>query len=133
MKRMALALVLVVPLVGCNARTPKTPVFEKVELERLLPLNAKGETTIHDPETISKLAAHFPELGSGKSSYIAGGWKAAYRLRFFPTEGGPHKVTVDSKGELWSEGNGDWRAQRGLKEFLDKLFVKEEDKRTAEF
>jgi hypothetical protein len=130
MKKIMLALAAAVPLFGCGDRNQETPVFEKVEIERLLPLNAKGKAAIRDRETITKLAAYLPELGRGKASNIAGGWKAAYRLTFVPAKGDPFKITVDSKGELWSEGNGDWRAKPGLKDFLDKLFSKEEDKRS---
>ena len=131
MKRIVLALAVVVPLFGCGNRSKETPVFDKVEIERLLPLDARAKTTIQDRETVAKLVEHFPEIGRGKSSDIAAGWKAAYRLRFVRSQGDAIKVTVDSKGELWSEGNGDWRAKPGMKDFLDKMFTEKADKRSA--
>jgi hypothetical protein len=132
MKRIIPALAVVVPLLGCGDQNKETPVFGKVEIERLLPLDAKGKTTIQDHETVAKLAVFFPEMGRGKSSDIAGGWVAAYRLKFIPIQGDPVTDSVDPDGEVWSEGNGrgDWRAKPGLKGFLNKLFSKEEDKRS---
>jgi hypothetical protein len=128
MRKLILALPAVVPLLGCAVRDEEKPVFDKVEIERLLPLDAKGKTTITDRERIAKLAAFFPERGRGKQSDVFGGWKAAYRLTFRPAKGDPIKIKVDSRGEAWSEGRGDWKAKPGLKEHLDDLFKKDNEK-----
>lgn len=128
MKRIMLAMMAAFPLLGCGGRDEEKPVFEKVEIERLLPLKAKATTERTDRETAGKLASFFPGMGQGKNSDIAAGWKAAYRLTFVPAKGDPIKITVDSKGELWSEGRGDWRAKPGLKDFLDGLFQEAADK-----
>jgi hypothetical protein len=129
MKKIILTMSMVAPLLGCGGRNEETPVFDKVEIERLLPQNAKGKITITDRETTAKLAAYFPEMGRGKHSDIAAGWKAAYRLTFIPANGDPMKISVDSEGEAWSEGRGDWKAKPGLKEYLDGLFKKDNEKR----
>jgi hypothetical protein len=129
MKKLILAMAAVVPLLGCGGRYEETPVFDKVEVERLLPLDAKGKTTITDREATAKLAAFFPQMGRGEQTDIFGGWKAAYQLTFHPAKGDPIKIKVDSRGEAWSEGRGDWKAKPGLKEHLDDLFNKDNAKR----
>jgi len=129
MKKIILAMAAIVPVLGCGGRNDKTPLFDKVEIERLLPLNAKGKTIIADRETAARLAAFFPEMGRGEQSDIFGGWKAAYLLTFHPAEGDSIKIKVDSRGEAWSEGRGDWKAKPGLKEHLDDLMKKDTAKR----
>jgi hypothetical protein len=126
MKWTPLALTIIVPLLGCGGGGEAKPVYDKVEIKRLLPLNAKQETAVEDGETIAKLAAFFPAMGQGKKSNIAAGWKAAYRLTFWRAGGEFVTINVDSKGELWTEGQGDWQAQPELRAFLDKLLKYEE-------
>jgi hypothetical protein len=123
MRRIILVVAASVCVFGCGRPDKKEPAFVKVEIQRLLPLDSKAETTINDPAAIAKLAAFFPSVGRGAKSDIAGGWKAAYRLTFKPAEGDPVEVRVDSDGKVWTEGrgNGDWKAKPGLKEHLDGL------------
>jgi hypothetical protein len=129
MRRIILASVTAVCVLGCGRPDKEGPAFTKVEIQRLLPLDSRAETTINDPATVAKLAAFFPNVGRGAKSDIAGGWAAGYRLRFKPAEGEPVEVRVDSDGKVWTEGrgNGDWKAKPGLKEFLDGLLKKKQD------
>lgn len=131
MKKIILAMTVILPLFGCSGRSEEKPMFDKIEIERLLPLKAKATTVRTDRKTADKLVSFFPGMGQGKNSDIAAGWKAAYRLTFVPDKGDPIKITVDSKGELWSEGRGDWRVKPGLKDFLDGLFQEDADKQAG--
>ncbi len=119
-----------VPLLGCGIRDEEKLVFDKIEIERLLPLDAQGKTTITDRVAISKLVAFFPQMGRGEQSDTFGAWKAAYRLTFIPAQGDPIRLKVDSRGEAWNEGRGDWKAKPGLKECLDSFFKKDNEKQS---
>jgi hypothetical protein len=123
MKRAALMIAAILWLSGCGPGNVQ-PAFEKVEVERLLPSGAKAKTTVTDQATVAKLASFFPGVGQSKQSDIAAGWKAAYRLTFVPATGAPVTARVDSAGEAWTEGRGDWKAQPGLKELLGSLLDK---------
>jgi hypothetical protein len=78
--------------------------------------------TVGGPQ-LTKLMAFFPEMGRNRKSPIAGGWKAEYTVRFQGDRGKPF-VTVRTNDEcsLWSEGQGDWQAKAGLKDYMDELF-----------
>lgn len=127
MRRISLVVAASVGLLGCGRPDKEGPTLVKVEIQRLLPLNSKAETTIDDRAAVAKLAAFFPNVGRGAKSDIAGGWVARYRLTFKPAEGEPIEVRVDSDGKVWTEGrgNGDWKAKPGLKDHLDGLLKKE--------
>jgi hypothetical protein len=120
MKRPALAFAAVLSMLGCGP-DKEVPAFEKVEVERILPVASKTKTTITDGGVVAKIASFFPGVGQGKKSGTAAHWKAAYRLTFVPAEGGSVVVWVDSSGEAWNESQGDWTARPGLKAFLDSL------------
>jgi len=130
MKKLLLAIAMAVPLMGCGGRDEdRTQVFNRVEIKRILPpMESRSETMRADGETAAKLAAFFPGMAQGKNSNIAGGWRAGYVLTFSPAKGEQIKITVDSDGKTWSEGQGDWRAKSGLKEYLDGLFEKGNEK-----
>jgi hypothetical protein len=129
MRRIILAAGAAVCMLGCGRPDKEAPAFTKVEIQRLLPLDSKAETTINDLAAVAKIAAFFPNVGRGAKSDIAGGWKAAYRLTFKPAEGEAVEVRVDSDGKVWTEGrgNGDWKAKPGLKEHLDGLLKKKQE------
>ena len=59
-------------VLGCGRPDKEGPAFTKVEIQRLLPLDSRAETTINDPEAVAKLAAFFPNVGRGAKSDIAG-------------------------------------------------------------
>jgi hypothetical protein len=124
MKRTALMIVATLSLLGCGGPGKDEQTFEKLKVERILPVASKTKTTITDSEVVAKIATFFPGVGQGKKSEIAAAWKAAYRLTFVPAEGEPVVVLVDSAGEAWTESQGDWPARPGLKAFLDSLFKK---------
>lgn len=126
MKRIALFLAILMFVFGCEGCSKETPKFEKAQVERLLPQDAKATTTITDGDTVAQLASYFPGLAQGKESSIAGGWKAGYIVTFKPVQGNPVKVHVHPEGKTWSEGKGDWKAKPGLKEYLDKSLEKAE-------
>jgi hypothetical protein len=134
MKAVRIGVVLLVlgPLVGCNKGAPdftKAVVGRPVTRNGMPVFDAAGvgkkeERAVTDRDTVAKLASFFPGVARGKVSMSAGGWKAGYWVKFDRADGGPPvKVTVNHKADTWSEGNGDWDAEPGLKEFLDKLFT----------
>jgi hypothetical protein len=132
-------LLVLVPLPGCNAPGKGSSDFTKAVVERAVYKDggpvfdpsgmAKMERrTITDRDTVAKLASFFPRVGQGKESGIAGGWTAGYWVKFDRADGGGTvNVTVNHKATTWSEGKGDWDAQPGLQEFLDKLFAESAD------
>ena len=122
MKRTTLTIAAALSLLGCGGPRTDQPVFEKVEVERILPVDSKATTTITEEGEVARIATFFPGVGRGKKSGTASHWKAAYRLRFVPAEGEPVVVRVDSAGEAWNESQGDWPTRPGLKAFLDGLF-----------
>lgn len=130
MNRILVAALATLAALGCGGRAEEPPAFEKVEVERILPLATKAKTTVADRAEVARLATFFPGMGRGKKSDIAAGWKAGYRLRFIPAKGNAVQITVHSDGGVWSEGHGDWQAKPGLKEHLDRLFDKKKDELT---
>jgi hypothetical protein len=129
----ALLLVLGV-MSGCPAPRMSSAVFTRAVVERPVyedgrpVFDASGmakleRKTFSDPDTVRELASFFPGVGQGKESRIAGGWKAGYWVKFDRADGSTVNVTVNPKATTWSETRGDWDAEPGLKEFLDRLFT----------
>jgi len=72
-----------------------------------------------DAASANRLAAFFPQLGTGSRSRIAGAWMPTVEVDFKAADG---KVThVMSNFEVWSEGRGDWAAQPGLEAHVTEL------------
>jgi hypothetical protein len=143
--QVAVALLMIVGLVGTGAgwlyrqtaatrpdgkgaagsdRAPPKPIYNRVEVERLFPAEAKASTTVTDWATMVRLSSFFPCLGEGKKSDIAAGWKAKYKVTFLPMAGKPLTVMVNHTCETWSEGLGDQDTRPGLEAFLDDLLKK---------
>jgi RNA polymerase sigma factor (sigma-70 family) len=110
--------------------SPKTE-FVKAEVKVLMGQNGHlRETplqfTLADPKQIARLAEFFPEMGKGKVSNEAAGWKAGIQIQFHRAKGDPLKVNVHWEGEVWSEGRGDWDAKPGLWKYLAALIAEED-------
>jgi hypothetical protein len=93
------------------------PVFDPSGMVRM------ERKTITDRDEVAKLVAFFPGVGRGKESAIAGGWRPGYWVKLTRADGGSANVTVNDDATVWSEGHGDWKAQPGLKEHLDRLLA----------
>jgi len=74
---------------------------------------------VTDPEELAKLISFFPELGQEKVASSSGEWVAQIAIAFKRADGSHIKVATD--GRWWSEGHGDWRANRGLGGYMDQL------------
>ena len=119
-------------LLACSG-CARDVTFSKAVVERrvfkdgqpVLDASGKGKTesvTVTDPAEVARLASFFPRVGQGYRSGSAGGWIAGYAIKLDRAGGsGTVNVTVNPEATTWSEGQGDWDAKPGLKEFLDQL------------
>ncbi|MBP3956351.1 sigma-70 family RNA polymerase sigma factor [Gemmata sp. G18] len=110
------------------AKSEKAPA-EYVSAEATLYLGRDGlggkpgevmKKAITDEETLAKLAACFPELGSGKTSSTAGAWKAAVTFQFTNRKG--ELIKVYSNWTEWNQGKGDWPVKASLMKLTGELF-----------
>src|SRR5579862_4131928 len=65
MKRTILVSLATVLIFGCGKPGTDEPTFEKVEVQRILPQNAKATATVTDRATVAKLVTYFPNMGQG--------------------------------------------------------------------
>jgi RNA polymerase sigma factor (sigma-70 family) len=87
---------------------------------------AKQERRTVSGRELTRLMAFFPAMGQGRKSPVAGGWKAEYTVRFQEKRGRPlATVRTNSACSLWTEGQGDWKSNPGLKDFMDEFFKRQ--------
>lgn len=77
---------------------------------------------ISDRDQLRQLLAFFPGVGEGKQSNRFGMWKRGALIRFTREDGSTLAVSVNPKLTRWTEGGGDWPAEPGLGEFLQRCF-----------
>jgi hypothetical protein len=135
-------LLLLAPLVGCHAPGTGAADFTRATVERQVVQDGKPvfdpsgmvrmeRKTISTREEVAKLVSFFPGMGQGKESGIAGGWRPGYWVKLTRSDGGSVNVTVNDDASVWSEGHGDWKAQPGLKGYLDRLLAEGGDQATG--
>jgi hypothetical protein len=120
------ALLLACPGCGRDVSFSKEVVERRVFKDGQPVLDASGKgkverVTVTDPAEVARLASYFPRVGQGYRSGSAGGWIAGYSIKLDRAGGGTVNVSVNPETTTWSEGQGDWDAKPGLKEYLDQL------------
>jgi hypothetical protein len=129
--------VLLAALTGCmrchsaedQAEILKGTSFVRVEVTRYYDADKNrvepSTKVIDQPDAIKTLLAFFPGVGTGRESFIAGGWKTGVEVKMIRADGSTHQVTSDHGYSVWSEGCGDFRLNGSFRDYISTLFAKE--------
>ena len=116
-----------IPIACLKPSQPVGFLSAKITLEmdqqgKHVPADKTWTTEIRDPAELKKLASFFPDVGRGKRSWTASGWKEGMRIEFRRADGGLTRVIVSMNDNLqtWTEsgGRGDWPVQGDLKKYV---------------
>jgi hypothetical protein len=121
----AVTMALLVP--SCKHVTSEVPdmkptTFSKVEIRTVAPGRTYAKRVlVTQPETLQRVLAFFPRVGSGHRSSIAGFWISAVEVECFREDGTSVTASIDPDFRYWTEGKGDWPLREGFEALLTEL------------
>lgn len=92
---------------GANYVEARITTYSSLEPD---PVDRRLETrtrTVAEPETVDRLASHFPGMGEGRESDIGGGWIRFAEIRFVRPDGGADDLSISLGLGAWAEGDGE--------------------------
>ena len=121
-----LALVGVALQGGCGPEPPRVTGAEVTLFEDagggLLTVEQALRFEVTRAADVQKLAGYFPQMGRGGTGGDSAGWMALAEITFATADGRTVVVSVPANPiYVWSEGQGDWPADPGLKRYLRSL------------